>query len=151
MCFEPKLLWGATHTRFACSRVRAHVLALRKITTPAAHFRVDTARNRNRSRTSFTSRVTCRLPPQRQSSHIIQDDQANQEGRRDVCIPHPFGIYIDLDVLTFSAAVNTVPGKFVAILSFFPRPTPTMITPRCTRTSIMRRNLWLWLVGGQAT
>ncbi|KAG5989740.1 hypothetical protein E4U43_004442 [Claviceps pusilla] len=39
MCFEPELLWGVT------------------LYIPA-HFRVDKARNRNRSRTSFTSRVS---------------------------------------------------------------------------------------------
>ena len=86
----------------------AHVLALRKITTPA-HFGGFSPQAK--SSIKHLPPVTCRLLPQRQPSHINQDDQANEEGRRDVCITIIIILLHCVLLLTLSAAVNTVPGK----------------------------------------
>lgn len=84
------------------------MLALRKITTPA-HFWWP--QPNPKSSIKHLPPVTCRLPPQRQPSHINQDDQAHKEGRCDVRINIiNMSIYY-FQMLTSSAAVNTVPGK----------------------------------------
>lgn len=91
-----------------------HVLALRKITTPA-HF--WWSQPNPKSSIKHLPPVTCRLPPQRQPSHINQDDQAHKEGRRDVRINIiNMSIYY-FQMLMLSAAVNMVSGKSTRIFN----------------------------------